>query len=100
MTTATETALLCSKCGSNPRANGKESTNPWCKDCLAKYQKEYKEMLVKRNSEQAFARGVAAMRKLLMVEFERLGSGAFTGYEISVMIGNVDRPTSPDPVMV
>lgn len=89
---ATSTPVeMCSKCGEKPRAYN-DSSNPWCKDCLAKYQREYTDMMKRRTSEQAFNRGVAALRSYLVTEFERLASGTFSGYEIAELIANAPRP--------
>ena len=93
MSTATQSETLCSKCGIHPRANGKESTNPWCKDCLAKYQKEYKEMIAARLSATAFNAGVEALRKTLVAEFSRLGRVHFSGAEVAFSIIHTPRPT-------
>ncbi len=94
---AVETVVLCSKCKTNPRADP-DSTNPWCNDCKTKYAKEYKEMWVKRNSDQAFARGVEALRKMLYSEFTRLGIGQFTGFDVAHLIRGATAPKQSEPV--
>lgn len=91
MPAATEAAILCSKCGVNPRANG-NSTNPWCKDCLARYQKEYKDMIAQRLSATAFNAGAEAMRTMLVREFERIGKAVLSGREVAFAIHNSPRP--------
>jgi len=88
-----ETAL-CSKCGENPRADD-DGTNPWCKPCRAKYQKEYQEGKLGRERSKGFAAGVEAMRNLLVDEFDKIGSGYFTGTETAVLIERAPGPPIP-----
>lgn len=88
-------SVMCSKCGERPRADA-TSTNPWCLECKAEYQREYVAKLKKQNAEQAFARGVAGMKKVLAAEFDRLGSGSFDGYEIAALIRNAPGPKFDD----
>jgi hypothetical protein len=99
MENATETLLMCSKCGKNPRADS-SSTSPWCKECRTEYQRNYVAGLKKQNAEQSFARGVAATKRLLAQEFARLASGGFTGFEIANLIMQAPGPKfeeSPEP---
>lgn len=60
----------------------------WCKRCRAKYQREYKAI----KDEIGFAQGVGAMRDCLASEFERLGSGMFSGSECAGFIRNAPGP--------
>lgn len=41
---------------------------------------------------RGFAAGVKEMRDYLAAQFERMGSGAFTGYEIAEMIRRAPGP--------
>ncbi len=94
---AVETVVVCSKCKLNPRADV-DGTNPWCNECRAKYAKEYKEMFVKRTTDQAFARGVEAMRQMLAGEFQRLGIGQFTGFDVAHLIRGAIAPKQSEPI--
>lgn len=73
---------LCTKCNDNAATD----THQWCNSCKATYQREYMQTIKKLNTEQSHARGVQQLRSFLILEFERLGSGAFTGYEIAELI--------------
>jgi hypothetical protein len=63
-----------------------EGSPKWCKSCRAKYRREYEALKAGMNQTRGFARGAEAMRKMLSGEFERHGSGGFSGYEIAAMI--------------
>ncbi len=89
--------VLCSKCELNPRADP-DGTNPWCNPCKTKYMKEWTEMRLKRTGDQAFVRGAEAMRRMLVSEFERLGIGQFTGYDVGRLIRGAVAPKQ-EPVM-
>lgn len=91
---ATESTTLCSKCGKNPRAEP-NGTNPWCKECRAKYQREYQETKKEMAKGKGFAAGVAAMKECLAEEFDRLGSGMFSGYEVGYLIRQAPGPAMP-----
>lgn len=82
---------VCSKCQEHPRA-AEDGTNPWCKACRAKYAKEYRDGLAARQFSYGFIKGIEAMRERLMREFTRLGSGSFTGDEISYLIAGMTPP--------
>ena len=92
MESATETPLMCSKCGKNPRADA-ASTNPWCQDCKTEYQRTYVSGLKKQTAEQSFARGVAATKRIFAAEFSRLGIGQFTGFEVATLIIRAPGPS-------
>lgn len=95
-------AIICSKCGINQAT----PTHPWCKPCKAKYQREYEKTRSVQNSAQSFARGVDAMRKVLVDEFTRLGPSLMMGTEAAFVCHQAPRPsympnvieTESDPV--
>lgn len=63
-----------------------EGSPKWCKKCRAKYQREYQALQPELAEKRGYGRGVQQLRNFLVLEFERLGSGAFTGYEIAELI--------------
>ncbi len=67
---------MCSKCGVEPSADGKDN---WCKKCRAKYQREYQE----GRETRAFSRGVAACMRFLRMD---VGSTALTGHQAALKI--------------
>ncbi len=95
-TAATASAKMCSKCGKNPTAYP-ETTNPWCLDCLAEQKREYVAKLKKQNAEQAFARGVAAARTMIIRNFLRMAAGSFTGHQVAELIRGSKSPQFDAP---
>ena len=59
--------LKCSKCGENERAKNK----PWCKECLATYQREYQDTKEEMAEKRGFALGAKAMRDAILVELTK-----------------------------
>lgn len=84
---------LCSKCGSAIDTTGYPV---WCKACRAKYQKDYKAARAEMTESRGYAAGIAAMRAHLAGHFDRLGSGAFTGFEIAGLIRQSKGPKLAD----
>ena len=91
MTTAQPTITeTCSRCPNTLDTTGYPR---WCKDCRAKYQKEYHRIKEAMAEGKGFAGGAAAMKDVLATEFDRLGSGTFPGYEIANLIRGCPIPT-------
>ncbi len=89
--TASPDSVICSKCGVNPQAgSGKDK---WCKDCRAKYQRDYQGTKEGRAEAKGFHRGVRAMRAHLADRFEAVqGNGSFSCPEIADIIRVSDAP--------
>ena len=96
MTDETTTELMCSKCGENPQAYP-GSTNVWCKECNAEQKREYVAKLRKQNAEQAFARGVTAMRKSIVNQFGRIGASQCTGFDAANWVMTSPAPKFDEP---
>lgn len=75
----------CSKCEEPLDTTGYPK---WCKSCRAKHRREYEEVRKKLT----FGEGIAAMRELMADEFDRLGSGKFSGYECADLIRQAPGP--------
>ncbi len=82
---------LCSKCNKNPRGYP-DSSNPWCKQCLAKYKGEYDEAQLARERSKGFQQGVEAFAAQLCMEFGRHGGVTLTCSEIEFAIRRAPRP--------
>lgn len=82
---------LCSKCEENPRAD-EDSSNPWCKPCRAKYQKEYQADKLTRERAKGFAAGVEAAMKSIAAEFFRGGNAMVSCQEVAAVIEQAPRP--------
>jgi hypothetical protein len=92
MATETETLLMCSKCGKNPRAD-QDGTNPWCNPCKTKYASEYREMKEKQAAMLAYVRGAEAMRQAILGEFYRAPSnGLMMAGEVAQYIAGIPAP--------
>lgn len=85
---------MCSKCGARPRAYG-DSTNPWCKECLAEYKREYEERRLARKESRGFALGVQAMRADLARRFGELGFSSLEAWEVRDAILQAPAPQIP-----
>lgn len=79
----------CSRCTKTLDTAG---SPPWCKACRAKYQRDYKALRDEMKESRGFAAGVSAMRAHLAGQFERLGSGTFSGYESAGLIRQAKGP--------
>lgn len=75
----------CSKCEDALDTTGYPK---WCKGCRAKYKRDYD----KTKENLTFGEGISAMRELLVGEFDKLGSGSFSGYEIAQLISQAPGP--------
>jgi hypothetical protein len=72
----------------------------WCKAHAAEYMRFYRVSGLERANAQGFARGVQAMRELLMFKFASIrGTGGFTPLEVAGMIRDCEGPVQP-PVEV
>ena len=85
---------VCSKCKQHPRAYP-ESTNPWCKRCLATYKGEYSESRLAMERGKGFAAGVEAMVQTLAQEFARHPAAMVTCSEVASVILAAPRPRAP-----
>ncbi len=84
----------CPKCKLRPASPG---GNHWCNECRAAYQREYRETELKMAKNKGFYEGVSATKELLAKEFERFGSGSFSGDEIAQLIRQAPGPKHDDP---
>lgn len=80
----------CSRCG-EPR----EGKATWCKDCRAKYQREYVAQAAQMAANRGFEIGVKTFRAMMALEFARRGKIHFTGAEVCFAIENAPRPGWP-----
>jgi hypothetical protein len=79
----------CSKCNATLDTIGYPK---WCKACRANYRREYEDEKQERLGKKGYARGVEDLRDLLAGEFDRLGSGNFSGAECAYLIRQVPAP--------
>jgi hypothetical protein len=49
------------------------------------------------DTQKGFHKGIAAMRNLLAQEFEKLGSGNFSGLEVAALIRQAPGPQKEEP---
>ena len=89
-------APLCTKCGLRPKSGNSEDANPWCKECRAEYQREYKLRENWRAERRGILRGIQAMREVLAGHFRRFPSAAFTGAEIAHAAETIAGPPVAD----
>lgn len=87
----TTAVQMCSKCEQHPQAYP-GSTNFWCLECNAQQKREYVAKLRKQNADQAFARGVSAMRRAVMEGFSKIGASQCTGYDAAGWIATMPAP--------
>ena len=84
---------LCSQCKVNPRADQAENaTNPWCRECRARYAKEYSILRMDRKQREGFVRGREEMRNMIAREFMRLQVATFSGAEIARLVLQMPGP--------
>jgi len=75
-----------------PCQNEATESHQWCKACKAKYQREYEALKGGMAMVRGFAKGVDALRVVLMTEFDRLGCGMFSGSEVAALIEQTPAP--------
>lgn len=83
---------LCTKCKNRPRAGGESDANPWCRECRAAYQREYRDGEAWRNQRMGIIRGVAAMRQELVVFFQQYSGVYMSGAEVAMKIQQSPGP--------
>ena len=89
----TVAAPVCTQCKTNPRADVRaDATNLWCKECRARYQREYSILKMDRKERQGFVKGREAMREMIVREFDRLGSGMFSAVEVAHLVLQMPGP--------
>lgn len=88
MTPAASDVKMCTKCTVTPATE----KHQWCKPCKAAYQREYEALKGGMAETRGFHKGVGALRKVLVTEFDRLGSGKFSGTEIADLIEGTPAP--------
>lgn len=81
--------VVCSKCGKELDTEGYPK---WCRSCRTKYHGSYINMRTARGEQRGFTAGVEETKTILAQEFERLGSGSFSGYEIGKLIRQAPGP--------
>ena len=92
MATATVSGeKACSKCKERPRAAA-ESTNPWCRECLADYAAKHRKDL----EIQYLHRGVGAMRASVQNYFISLGRAHFSSAEVAALVAKLPGPQIAD----
>lgn len=87
------TSSGCSKCSGPLDTSGAPL---WCKSCRAQYQRDYKAIREEMSESRGYASGISAMREHLSKQFERLGSGTFSGYEAAQLIRQARGPAFID----
>jgi threonine synthase len=87
---AVEIETKCSKCGKP----GEVAVSPrWCRDCRAKYQREYERTKKEMQETRGYAAGVSAMRAHLVKIFSEIrGGGSFTAQEVAYYIQQAKGP--------
>jgi hypothetical protein len=91
---ATETAVVCTKCGANLDTEGYPK---WCKSCRSKYRREYDATKETMIEQQAFARGARAMQSQLMVEAFKAHPGGFVVWgQVQSWIASQPTPAYSD----
>ena len=78
----------CSKCHQRPKAK----SHDWCNECKAENQQRYQFDRDNMLERRGFVAGVKAMRDVLANEFERLGTGSFSGSECGDLIRRAPGP--------
>lgn len=79
---------MCTKCSVTPATE----KHQWCKPCKAAYQREYEGLKGEMAEKRGHFKGVEAFRGVLVTEFDRLGSGMFSGTEIASLIQQTPAP--------
>lgn len=88
----TEGVKFCSKCGVHPRADA-DSTNPWCVECKAQYQAEYRAKQDWRAERRGILRGAQAMREQIAVYFRQWSMARpFLGPEVASIVEGLPGP--------
>lgn len=83
---------FCSKCGVHPRADV-DSSNPWCLECKAAYQAEYRASLDWRAERRGLIRGIQAMREEIARYFRQWsGARPFMGPEVAQIVEGLPGP--------
>ncbi len=93
--TAVATERTCSRIDpSTDQKCGAALTNKhaWCKDCQAKYKAEYSALVPGMYAVRGFAKGVEALRAVLIQKFDLLGSGCLSGTEAADWIETEPAP--------
>ena len=88
---------MCTKCKNEPRANqDKDATNRHCSKCRTEAAANYRATVLEQENGKGFGKGVAAMREIVVNEFELQGGGMFSGWEIGVMVRQMPGPLPKD----
>lgn len=74
----TADAPICSRC-EGPRDT--EGYPKWCKECRAKYRREFRDTEKEMRESRGFAAGCTAMRNAIAIRFQGYGSAIFSGVE-------------------
>lgn len=73
----------------------------WCKECRAKYKREFRATEKEMRESRGFAAGCTAMKHAIAVRFQTFGSAQFSGIEaahIAMKTGHPgDEPVSSNP---
>ena len=95
MATATDTAEKCANRGCS-NALDTTGTPKWCKECRARYQREYRILNMSRAEASGFVKGREAMREMVAQEFGQLGAATFSGDEIAALVERMPGPQVSD----
>lgn len=69
---------------------------PWCRECRAKYQRQYRSIQKQMSEGRGFCAGVVAAKHLLASEFERNIRGAMiSGHEAARLVRACKGPALP-----
>lgn len=64
----------------------------WCKECRARYQKEYQILRMNRAEARGWVKGREAMRQMVVTEFDKLGTGMFRADEVATLVAAMPGP--------
>lgn len=78
-------------------ANALDTTGSpaWCKECRAKYQRQYKALQKQMSESRGFCAGVSAAKDLIASEFERHRGVMFSGRDAAHMVRVCKGPELP-----
>src|SRR6266566_1260146 len=81
---------MCAQCKVNPL--DRKGEPKWCKECWARYQREYRVLHPEMARAKGFALGADAMRREISAHFQQFPFAHFAGREISQIISTIPAP--------
>lgn len=64
----------------------------WCKECFAKYKREYWKLSKERRDRQQFCLGARAMRESIVAQLRNLGSNDLNGFAAANLSERMEIP--------